>query len=389
MSRAIFASNGSEMEFSEHVWLKNDILMSGNAMDLWLTGASGEVAFSLKVEDMSVSSSEEITFVLLPDTYGRINLDMRKILEGAGSHLRCDISGFPGDVFEHALFLKRFTLTAHQGDETASISRAVVCGGSPDEGETSALLSSEYFWTRRPQVAPTWINSMETLCLLPLPDVPGRLCAKLYSRMLPPVLVFFAQWDMTPYSERGMMALLMYDCSLRHICEAASAAGYGERIEAYDIIRIDGDGDVGQFCQRFIVKDGAVHTFLFRNSLGGYDTIHAVADRKKSMESESVLFVSGMEEMELKNDHYVSHEDGSGYLGSRDEVNFWYEFLSSDERYIVLDGKRLRIIVEESDSEMTENSVTSLTFSWHFAKEPEGFVQRRNVLDELYIPHEI
>ena len=377
------------MEFTEQEWLKNNVLMSGNAGELWLTGVSGEVSFSLKAEDASVPSSEEISFVLLPDANGRIHLDMRKILEGTAPFLRSSISGVPDDEFDSVLFLKKFTLTASQGEDVVSISRHVISGGSPDDGEAEALLSSEYFWTRRPQVAPTWREAEETLCLLPLPDVPGRLCAMVYSRMLPPEVISFGpQWDMAPYSEQGMAALLMFNCSGRRVCEAAAAAGYAETVEAYDIIRIDGDAE-GRFCQRFIVRDGHVHTFLFRNSLGGYDTIHAGSDRKKSMESESVLIVSGMEEKELKNDHYVSHEECSGYLGSEEEANFWYEFLASDERYIVLDGRRRRIIVEESDSETTENNVKSMTFRWHFAKEPEGFVQKRNVLDEIYIPEEI
>lgn len=373
------------MEFTEQEWLKNNVIMSGNAGKLWLTGVSGEVSFSFKVEDISASSSEEVTFALFPDAYGGISLDMRKILP----LLRSGISGRSDDVFDTAMFLKKFTLTASQGEDSVSISRHVVPGGSPDDREAEALLSSEYFWTRRPQITPTWREAKETLCLLPLPDVAGRLCARVYSRMLLPEVIFFGPaWDMTPYSELGMTALFVFDCSYRRVCEAASAAGYDGRIEAYDIIRIDGEAE-GRFCQRFIVRDGSVHTFLFRNSLGGYDTIHAVADRTKSMESESVLFVSGMEEKELKNDHYISHEDCSGYLGSEEEANFWYEFLSSDERYIVLDGRRRRIIVEESDSETTENNVKSMTFRWHFAKEPEGFVQKRNVLDEIYIPEKI
>lgn len=377
------------MEFSNQVWAKCAVLLSGNAGEIWLTSipSSDPVTVTLKVTDPAIGGGEdEISFSMVPDSIGKIRLDVKKILKGLEPIVRAGLDNISGLAGDGLLFLRTFAVSAEQGSDTASISWPVVAGGSPSEEEADSLLVPEYFWNRKPQKYITYISGVETLSLF---LQTGKLCARIYFRMRSPETVNIgAQWDLSVVG--GLQCIMMCDCSYSRIRAAADEAGYAdEAILAYDIFWVTAEGTEGAYVQRFIVRDMPVRTFLFRNSIGTYDTIHVGTDRKRSLESEVTVFENGGEERELRNDHNLTFEENTGYLISEEEVNFWYEFLTSDERYVLSDGVRKRIIIEESDSEVMERSVASITFKWHFAEEPAGAVQSRKVLDEVYIPNEI
>lgn len=378
------------MEFSEPTWIDGEVLLSGNTGELWLTSVptSDYVEFSLSVES-GVPGDEnrtEVSFSMLPDSGRNIRIDLKKILKGLGPLLRPDNNFLIYEEWNEALIIKKFTLSASQGSDSISLSRHVIPGGSPDENEVKGLMSSGYFWTRKPQLGITWKDAREIVCLLM--SGMGGLAAKVYFSMLPPkVLDIGAHWDMTALA--GIYAIGLYDCSYKRVRDATAEAGYEDDILAYDIFIVDSEGVQVSYSQRFVVRNGIVRTFVFRNSLGGYDTIHAVASRKRSLESGTSVFVSDGVEKELNNDHNIVYEDCSGYLSTREEANLWYDFFSSDERYVVVGDWRKPIIVEDSETDDVEHSISSFTFRWHYAEEPEGIAQCRKELDGLYIPEEI
>lgn len=380
------------MEFSDQVWTHRSVLLSGNAGDLWLMSipSADPVTFTVRVSDSSSGSVDEFPFSLSPDSYGRIRLDMRKILKGLDPLVRAGLDNISSVTGSGSLLLKTVTLTASQGEETVTAGWPVVSGETPSESEADSLLAPEYFWNRKPQESVTYVSAIETVSLLPASALTiGGLRVRVFFRMQPPQIVtLWASWDVSAVSD--IPVLLMFDCSYALVRKAADAAGWeGEDILAYDVFWVDRDGNAGRHVQRFVVRSARSRTFLFRNSLGTYDSIHAVADGKRTQESEVTVFESGGEEKELLNDHHVAHEDGSGYIGSEEEANFWYEFLSSDERYVRVGSEWRRIIVEESESEARDFAVMSFAFTWHFSEEPAGAVQTRRELDEIYIPREI
>ncbi len=109
-------------------------------------------------------------------------------------------------------------------------------------------------------------------------------------------------------------------------------------------------------------------TYKFLGRRGTYEYIHAIGKFSRSIESETQVFVNSGIEQELENDYSMTFEQNSGHIDSIGMNGFWLEFLAAKERYIIeKDGSERAIVVDEFKTSLTDRTVSSMTFKWHYA----------------------
>ena len=109
-------------------------------------------------------------------------------------------------------------------------------------------------------------------------------------------------------------------------------------------------------------------TYQFLGRRGTYEYIHATGNFSRSIESETQVFVTSGIEQELENDYSKTFEQNSGLIESVGMNGYWLDFLAAKKRYIIeKDGAGREIIVDEFKTSLTDRSVGSLTFRWHYA----------------------
>ena len=109
-------------------------------------------------------------------------------------------------------------------------------------------------------------------------------------------------------------------------------------------------------------------TYKFLGRRGTYEYIHATGKFSRSIESETQVFVNSGIEQELENDYSMTFEQNSGHIDSFGMNGYWLEFLAAKERYIIeKDGSERAIVVDEFKTSLTDRTVSSMTFKWHYA----------------------
>lgn len=109
-------------------------------------------------------------------------------------------------------------------------------------------------------------------------------------------------------------------------------------------------------------------TYRFLGRRGTYEYIHATGNFSRSIESETQVFVTSGIEQELENDYSKTFEQNSGFIESVGMNGYWLDFLAAKKRYIIeKNGFEREIIVDEIKTSLTDRSVGSLTFRWHYA----------------------
>lgn len=256
------------------------------------------------------------------------------------------------------------------------------CKANSDDIEK--LTHSGYWWTFRPQTAYTYAWSREILQLA-LPANSAEI--EIY------VDIHFAEYGKkrllykTVRPDGPTFELVAIDVSYKHIENLAYLSEYTDgHILAYDVTGVsDGVEDL-PIGQRFIVapKNRDVRGWYFRNSLGAFDTVYSFGSFARALESEAKTFTTNKKELELTNITKETFSVDTGYIKNEKELNLWYEFLRSTERYIVLnDNEVARIVVDESDSEKTLSEAGSISFRCRMSEEVEGYDFSKSRLEDF------
>ena len=128
-------------------------------------------------------------------------------------------------------------------------------------------------------------------------------------------------------------------------------------------------------------KVSDVKCFLFRNSLGVFETVCATGSFTRILTPEVATFITGRSEGELVNTSKVSFKVNTGALDSVDMVNLWQDFFLSKERYLVTEYSLEKIIVEEGKSEAKNRALCDMEFSYHLATQPAGRFRIKKTLN--------
>lgn len=159
------------------------------------------------------------------------------------------------------------------------------------------------------------------------------------------------------------------DISVDTMLATASAKGLDvPNIVSYDVwIECSGSKST---VYSFVIKRMRLplKTYKFLGRRGTYEYIHATGNFSRSIESETQVFVTSGIEQELENDYSKTFEQNSGLIESVGMNGYWLDFLAAKKRYIIeKDGAGREIIVDEFKTSLTDRSVGSLTFRWHYA----------------------
>ena len=159
------------------------------------------------------------------------------------------------------------------------------------------------------------------------------------------------------------------DISADTMLATASAKGLDvSNIVSYDVwIECSGSKST---VYSFVIKRMRLplKTYKFLGRRGTYEYIHATGKFSRSIESETQVFVNSGIEQELENDYSMTFEQNSGHIDSVGMNGYWLEFLAAKKRYIIeKNGEGREIIVDEFKTSLTDRSVGSLTFRWHYA----------------------
>ncbi len=255
------------------------------------------------------------------------------------------------------------TLTA----EGTSMSLRAVYGGAA--GKTPTELAGHWLsW--RDQVSKTYAWGRERLTFLAGRDLLGwrsgsySVKAKVYLASGDPVTVTLVSGTL-PEECRYVTVDASY---------AAIAALVSGTIRAWDVSYSFSGRDSGNanasldgFPLRLVLarQDVRVKEFVFCNSFGVEDRVYSSGRSNPKLEGASVAFLNGAVEQELRNDATEGREVFSGYLGSARESALWLDFLKAHERHILLSGGLARIIVDTQDTDLQDNAIGSVKFTYH------------------------
>lgn len=121
-------------------------------------------------------------------------------------------------------------------------------------------------------------------------------------------------------------------------------------------------------------------TYKFLGRRGTYEYIHATGKFSRSIESETQVFVNSGIEQELENDYSMTFEQNSGHIDSIGMNGYWLEFLAAKERYIIeKDGSERAIVVDEFKTSLTDRTVSSMTFKWHYANSNNTVIDKVDI----------
>lgn len=159
------------------------------------------------------------------------------------------------------------------------------------------------------------------------------------------------------------------DISADTMLATASAKGLDvSNIVSYDVwIECSGSKST---VYSFVIKRMRLplKTYKFLGRRGTYEYIHATGKFSRSIESETQVFVNSGIEQELENDYSMIFEQNSGHIDSIGMNGYWLEFLAAKERYIIeKEGSERAIVVDEFKTSLTDRTVSSMTFKWHYA----------------------
>ncbi len=340
-------------------------LFAGNAGTLALSdagaGSSIDVLASLGVRDrLTFIYPWSMSFTLKADSSGKVSLDLKALLQSIEDILP-DYDATESDAHKRNASNKPFAIKFTKTDDssTVSFSKNVYRGRIPDS-ILSSICSGYQPLTVRPQVYVTREDASENLTVLNTDGLSGRVCK---------VKIYFGDGTsaiFTIASDTGSGTKFTTDISYSVVRALASGSYSSRKILAYDVWTVLGDTVTGR-TMRYVVDRGRADAFRFRGSFGMLENIWARGVRKSELESETATIVNSEVERELTNDSKIVRETFTGYLKSAEEVRFWQEFFASAERYAVIDGNELRIVIDEIDTLATEGELSAFSFKWHYA----------------------
>ena len=335
-----------------------------DAQDINLVAASADPV-DLTVSVGGSSWTIPVTPVLTNNRY-LAALRMREILSS--------VVGIPGlaNAGEREVPL----VTLYAGDATMSV-RAVYGAAS---GKTPTQLAGHWLsW--RDQVSMTHAWGRERLTFLAGLDLLGwqsgtySVKAKIFLSSGDPVTV-----TLTSGTLQSGCRYVTVDASYATIAAAVSAS-VRSKIRAWDVSYSFSGTDsqraaatINGYPLRLIIARDEVRVkeFVFCNSFGVEDRVYSSGRSNPKLDGSSVAFLSGATEYELRNDSTEGREVYSGRLGSARESALWLDFLKAHDRYILASGGLARIIVDSQETDLQDNALGSVKFTYHLGALDNG-----------------
>lgn len=334
------------------------IISSRNAEDIRLGVDSGDVTLAISHNGPQVYQFNPVPNRRL--VYVRLSEILRSIRPQAFANPQAiDILGF-ADI--HSV-----TITASDSLSTETLTKKVFDGGY-EAGAYADLVAGTHFWTWRDQISRTYRSGAEYIGGLRNVQAGVECC-------------IYADLHYSDGSEASVKIFSHTPLASGHIFCAANVSysqvynpASGKELLWYDV-RTE---DPNSYKHRFLVSDSALaKCFVFRNTLGLFDTVYALGQVSGSVDGETLTFIGGVRsevkmETEIWNGYRERIEVNTGPQETPGEKMLWEDFFKSDERYVYEDGELRRIVVDKVNLKLIKRKGSSSTFTYHYAEDPKG-----------------
>lgn len=319
------------------------------AEDLTVTGlsTSSNVTIAVYLNGSSVASFELTPHPVSASVVVRFREILNAILPRISNTVPSTTSSYTNTVY----------VRATQSGTSVDTSTMFCFRGGFDVLETS-FPHTTHWMTWKPQVTRTYKWAKEILSFIKPKLTSRTIFARIYFDDGTSNVV-----DLGAFSSVSTQVTI---CSAN--CSYSRIKGYGyaanKTVLAYDVYV----GDI--LAHRFIVEPTRLRQreFLFVNSLGVLDTVFATGDVSRDTESEIATARIDGQDVELTNDAVEHFKVNSGGLRKRRDMDQWQDFFRSTDRWVLLQGDEpRRIVIDSIESDMTEHTLSGVSFTYHLA----------------------
>ncbi|WP_288370299.1 hypothetical protein [uncultured Algoriphagus sp.] len=308
---------------------------------------------------MTVNISKGATLILseyyTADEQGRSRVLLRDLLD---EYLHLDL---PGDVdlYEQTRSFDTFTVEIISGESSEEITFTAIKGGSSTVNLDCAAFLKESWLTWQPQI-------------------------KKVKDIQPEWLSFFTQ-QAALVKIRGYFSGGASETKTLH--SLATGKHYTVNMTYSDLrnefvdqpiyidvwVENDGGEAFSTYVQRYVLTDEFFEWddfFLFKNSVGGIDTIRLTGERESTnpIEVDAALF-----DDEYERDYLVTprlaFEKNTGFFRSRAELLWAMDFFQAKEKYFLIEETVTEIRLLNPDYSAPENVLTSLDFKFSYTRQ--------------------
>lgn len=323
---------------------------SRNAADISLSG----ITSSKVTINVSVGQALKASFQAEPYG-GDLTIRLSDILRSLGLF---PFGGLPNTAnTENWESLKTVSIAAAATGETSPSpwSRKAFEGGY-DPSMHEALASS-YWWTWRDQVCRTFRSGKELLGAMFLSESVSIKIVATFADGTTGTKI-----KAVPGASGDVFAV--FDVSHSNI-----AGLFQKEVVSYKVYR--GDSVYPQVYEVSRLKPR--RTFLFRNSLGLFDTVYALGRISDGESRDVKTFISSDRSENISENNsreriYVN----SGPIDTKGERTLWGELFQSEQVWEYESGRYRRIVIDNFDMKLPEGASGTATFEYHYSELPGG-----------------
>lgn len=332
------------------------------------------LSFSMNLKKFEIAASSEVTFKLSqgasllidesysPNALGRVVIDLESVIK---NHLLVSIP--TSDIFLQTSAVKEFTVEI---DDLAAIAFFVISGGVENFADTATNFLTSNWLTWQPQAKRVSYSQPEWLTY--------------YAIAAAIVKVKFYLTDETSsvvtLHSPGAGTCYTYNMQFAHIMSLQ----VGEKYGYYDVWVENATGTRLTYIQRYIYRESEDQdeVFVFKNSLGGIDTVNMAGESNFTPEFEHLE--GNYEDVAVQIDNYYKklYSKSTGWL-SKVEADWIVEFYNSCARWKLVAGTLRNITLQESSiSDSSQEDLKTFSFSYKFS-EDKGLLNLSRSMDPL------
>lgn len=328
-------------------------LASRNAEDITLQGITASRV------DITVTLQSSVSFSFSAQPYsGQLKIRLKDIL----TSLKVLAFQAPPETESGVAAVaaaKTVAIEASASGETSPTpwSRTVFEGGY--NGAVHTALVSSYWWTWRDQRCRTFKTGKEYLgALVQSGQESIRVTARFSDNTT-------AQATFGSIDARAGARFGIIDVSYDRMAALFST----KTVVSYSVYR--GSSQYAQVYDVSSIKQR--QTFVFRNSLGLFDTVYATGRISDGADRDVTTFIGEDRSESICDNSSREHiYVNSGRIDTRGERTLWDEFLHSEDAWEYVSGTMRKIVVDNFDMKLQRGASASLTFEYHYSQEPSG-----------------
>lgn len=251
-----------------------------------------------------------------------------------------------------------------------------VTGQSSRQASETFMRNSPRFLTQRPQINTTYRWGMERLFIVVAAQNEDNI-----TNLEIKIKIYYDDGSSQILAEKhtDIHHTALYSALVDLFCiDEGDLDLMKENIVAYDVFFIfESEPSIVTTSApiRFVIAESKrnYRGFIYRNPVGGFDTVYSKGALKIVPEYEISAFRYDYSEEELHTGAIEYIEAGTGPIDNSAVRRQWLDFLRSKEKFMFdQSGNIFRIILDDSSPELEFLSLNEFTFRFHMADAPKG-----------------